>query len=81
MPTRCVRRSLLAALLAGSLVGLGGCGGNETGTQVEVDQKKADALTNSMAGYGGYAKKAGKSKGKSTAESAPASESAPKPAP
>lgn len=79
MPTRGFRGWVSVALLVG-LVGLaGGCGGNETGTQVEVDQKKADALLNSMGGYEGYAKKTGKSKDKSAP--APASESTPKPTP
>lgn len=75
MPTRSFRGWSSAFLLAGFVGFVSGCGGDETGTQVQVDKKKADALTNSMAGYSGYAKKTGKSKGKAESAPAPAPES------
>jgi hypothetical protein len=79
MLIRGLRRSLIVGVLVGSLAPAGGCGGDESGTQVKVDKEKDAALLKSMGGYSGYAKK-GKSKGAAAPETAPASATAPTPA-
>lgn len=43
-------RGLLVAVVLGS-ASLGGCGGQEEGTLVEVDKEKEKALTDSMESY------------------------------
>jgi|GEM_PF-3774493 len=64
MPSRGVR-SLSAVVLTGFLLGAGGCGGGqESGTQVQVDKAKEAAVLKSMEEYmmkNGNMKRKGKS--------------------
>jgi hypothetical protein len=46
-----LRGSLLVALLIGSVALSGGCGGQETGTHVQVDKEKEAAVLKAMGGY------------------------------
>ena len=45
------RIALLAAVIGCSVAPMGGCGGSDDGTTIEVDEEQEEALTESMRGY------------------------------
>ncbi|APW60741.1 hypothetical protein BSF38_02229 [Paludisphaera borealis] len=64
MPSRGMRRLLIVGVLVGFLAPAGGCGGDESGTQVKVDKQKEDAVLKAMGGYMEKQKEKSKAGGK-----------------